>query len=338
MTMEKKYNFLDGYEGFLNRTLTIHKTLKPEFEKLLNDYKAKVESFNEGKLKTEYKEAAFIGAGNPDAEILFIGKEMAIDNNEKDKEKKHENQKQHEATVLNNIEKWHKPELKEIKTNPCPWDDEKYLDEFYSPWFPYFRQNNLIRKDSKEENGIIKSNNGTSRTEYFYQKIISGIYEIPEEEQEFLTLHMYAFQSELSTATARVSAEVNPAERKQSIKNRKCLWKTPFFQDFPITILGIGPNKNYIIPGTDREDVINIVKDFNVKYEGPTHYIGKKFINVHFSKDGKHMLLHTSHLSASSNDLIRAIVNICNEFLKNKDNGTGRGKVISLIRSKNYLK
>ena len=233
----EKYSFLDGYENFGGDKLNVTKEINPDLLEVIN----------------ANKDLKYIGTGNPDAEVLFIGKEMAIDTDK--------NEAQYNATVLQNIDKWNEQQNGyEIVSGP----KGNYWD-FFSPWFPYYRQNNRIIK---------KDNVGTSRTEYYYQKIISGIYEIPEAEKRFLTLHMYAFLSELSTATASKSAEVNPDERKQSIKKRKALWQTPFFQRFPITILGIGPNKNYIIRDTDREDVINIVKDFKVKYVG-IHDIGK---------------------------------------------------------------
>ena len=212
----EKYSFLDGYENFGGDKLIVTKKISPDLLEIIN----------------ACEELEYIGTGNPDAEVLFIGKEMAID---KDKHKA-----QYDATVTHNIDRWKEQQNGyEIVSGP----KGNYWD-FFSPWFPYYRQNNL--KKRKKENG------GTSPTEYNYQKIISGIYEIPETEKQFLTLHMYTFLSELSTATARTSAEVNPDERKQSIKNRKVLWQTPFFQGFPITILSIGPKKDYIIPGTDR--------------------------------------------------------------------------------------
>ena len=289
----KKYSFLEGYENFGEDKLIVTKKINSDFKEVLN----------------VYNDLQYIGTGNPDAEVLFIGKEMGIDL------KEHQNQ--YDATVSENINKWNEqPNGYEIVSGP----KGNYWD-FFSPWFPYYRQNNRIGKND---------NVGTSRTEYYYQRIISAIYEIPEAEKQFLSLHMYAFLSELSTATARTSAEVNPDKRKQSIKNRKALWQTPFFQRFPITILGIGPNRNYIIPGTDREDVINIEKDFKVKYVGNLD-IGKKFINVHFSEDGKRMLLHTSHLSASSNELIAKIGILCREFLDGRATNKGQSNVEKYI-------
>ena len=294
----EKYSFLDGYENFGGDKLIVTKEITPDLLEVIN----------------ANKDLKYIGTGNPNAEVLFIGKEMAIDTD------KHE--AQYNATVLQNIDKWKEQQNGyEIVSGP----KGNYWD-FFSPWFPYYRQNNLIRIDPKDKENTKQKkpdNGGTSRTEYYYQKIISGIYEIPEAEKQFLTLHMYAFLSELSTATASKSAEVNPDERKQSIKNRKVLWQTPFFQSFPITILGIGPNKNYTDPKTDREDVINIEKYFKVKYVGFL-YIGKKFINVHFSEDGKRMLLHTSHLSASSNELVEKISVLCMEFLDGRAANKGR--------------
>lgn len=308
----EKYKFLEGYENFGNDELIITKEINPNLQDVLK----------------EYKDLKYIGTGNPDAEILFIGKEMAIDTEE--------HRDQFDATVSQNIDKWNSQQNGyKIISGP----KGNYWDSF-SPWFPYYRQNNLIRIEPKVKDDGRKTvdNHGTSRTEYFYQSIISGIYDIPEEEKPFLTLHMYAFLSELSTATAPKSAEVNPAERKQSIKNRKELWKTPFFQSFPITILGIGPDKNYIDPYTEREDVINIVKDFNVEYyegeykKGPL-YIGKKFINVHFSEDGTRMLLHTSHLSASSNELIEKTCVLCRKFLEGRATNQGKAKVQEYINN-----
>ena len=311
----KKYNFLEGYENFGSDELRITKDINADFRSVLD----------------KYKSLQYIGTGNPDAEVLFIGKEMAIDT------KKH--QDQFNATVSQNIDKWNSQQNGyKIISGP----KGNYWDSF-SPWYPYYRQNNHIRIEPKVKDDGRKTvdNHGTSRTEYFYQQIISSIYEIPEDKKQFLTLHMYAFQSELSTATARISAEVNPSERKQSIKNRKVLWQTPFFQNFPITILGIGPNKNYIDPDTEREDVINIVKDFNVEFyeveykegeykKGPL-YIGKKFINIHFSEDGTRMLLHTSHLSASSSELIKEISILCRKFLEGRATNQGKANVQEYI-------
>ena len=303
----EKYSFLDGYENFGGDKLTVTKEINPDLLEVIN----------------AYEDLEYIGTGNPDSEVLFIGKEMAIDL------KEHEDQ--YKATVSKNITKWKDQQNGyEILSGP----KGNYWD-FFSPWFPYYRQNNLIRIEPKEKEGAKQKkpdNGGTSRTEYYYQKIISSIYEIPEAEKQFLTLHMYAFLSELSTATATKSAEVNPDERKQSIKNRKVLWQTPFFQRFPITILGIGPNGNYTDPKTDREDVINIVKDFKVKYVGRLKK-GTKFIYVHFSEDGKRMLLHTSHLSASSNELVEEISVLCREFLDGRITNKGKSNVEKHIKN-----
>ena len=307
----EKYSFLDGYEKFGGDKLIVTKEINPDLLEVINAYEG----------------LEYIGTGNPDAEVLFIGKEMAIDL------KEHEDQ--YKATVSQNITKWKNQQNGyEIVSGP----KGNYWD-FFSPWFPYYRQNNLIRIEPNEKEGTKQKkpdNGGTSRTEYYYQRIISAIYVIPEAEKQFLSLHMYAFLSELTTATAPKSAEVNPDERKQSIKNRKVLWQTLFFQSFPITILGIGPNKDYIIPGTDREDVINIEKDFKVKCIEKLN-IRKKFINVHFSEDGKRMLLHTSHLSASSNELVEKISVLCREFLDGRATNKGQSNVEKYIKNQGLI-
>ena len=303
----EKYSFLDGYENFGGDKLIVTKKINTDLQEVIE----------------VYHDLKYIGTGNPDAEVLFIGKEMAIDTNE--------HKDQYDATVSQNIDKWNVQQNGyEIVSGP-----KGFYWDFFSPWFPYYRQNNLIRIDPPKEVSTKQKrpdNGGTSRTEYYYQKIISGIYEIPKTEKQFLTLHMYSFLSELSTATARISAEVNPDERKQSIKNRKVLWLTPFFQNFLITILGIGPNKNYICPGSDREDVINIEKDFKVKCIAKLNK-GKKFINVHFSEDGKRMLLHTSHLSASSNELVEEISALCREFLDGRATNNAKSNVEKHIKN-----
>ena len=74
-----------------------------------------------------YNDLKYIGTGNPDAEVLFIGKEMAIDTD------KHE--AQYNATVLQNIDKWKEQQNGyEIVSGP----KGNYWD-FFSPWFPYYR-------------------------------------------------------------------------------------------------------------------------------------------------------------------------------------------------------
>jgi hypothetical protein len=222
----------------------------------------------------------FIGIGNPNADILIVGKEMAIDMsdgaNEFDK-------KLYATTVEGNIDLWKKNIANEPKIVIPSWfeDNEKGWSR-YNPLYPFYGQ--ITNKT--------RTNGGTSTTEKFYQKFISKL--VPEHAEDgIVDFHLHAFTTELSTAVARKSKDVDPSKRRDSINNREKLWKTPFFRKFPITILAVG---HY-----PRENHIDIRKAFDVEFQGPTHVIGdgrnKLFINKHISADGRRLLLHTNQFS-----------------------------------------
>lgn len=253
------------------------------------------------------------------ADVLIIGKEMAIDLND------NEGNEQFKCTVLQNIEKWKTicdngyANIKNQHTRQSiahRWD-------LYNPIFPYFRQERTTTRN------FAKGVNGTSRTEIGYQKLIEKIYN-GGKPFNFLTLHEYAFLSELSTVVGRMSNQILDVERLQSLKERRILWNTDFFKSFPITILAVGhyidikENGQKVIPINNKE----IEKScFDVRFYERTIHIGKKFINVHFTEDtcGKErMLIHTNQLSFYSNKLIDGIGELCRTFLSEGKDATKR--------------
>lgn len=265
-----------------------------------------------------YKGLKYIGSGNMNADVLIVGKEMAIDLNDFQKKE------QYNYSVEKNIEKWDKICRQGYADINHANTEDKYNNYacLYSPVFPYYRQKRKINTD-------IWNNGGTSRTEIGYQKLIENIYN-EGKPFHFFNLHEYAFLSELSTAVGRMSNQISDIERLQSLKERRILWNTDFFKSFPITILAVG---HYIDIEENGQKVIQINKKevegscFDVRFYKQTILIGKKFINIHFSEDtrGKErMLIHTNQFSFYSNDLVDRIGELCRIFLSEGKDATKR--------------
>ena len=117
--------------------------------------------------KKENKEFRYIGTGNPDADILIIGKETSV----------HDNEDQYNRETLNNYSDW-----QELVKNYQSIDKTILNSHSYSPFYPYKGQ--LFKID----NG---NNRGTSRTWYNYQKLINLICKKNENKDIDFHEHIY---------------------------------------------------------------------------------------------------------------------------------------------------
>ena len=248
----------------------------------------------------------FLGTGNPDAKILFVGKEAAID--------KEKHPQYYEAEITNNVNDW------EYNCNSSKQFDE--VENFmysgllkYNPLYPYKGQKNKVQ--SRFENGEIKSGKGgTSRTWYNYQKIID--YLVYEDNKSLnINFHEHAFISELNQETGSYSKDIPINKRAESIEKRKELFATPFFREFPITIVAVG---HYV-----RDFDINLEDIFKMKFHeafSKEHSVGlnKEYLNIHFDnmQNPTKLLIHTNQLSMVSNELIRKLGEVCSLFLNKK--------------------
>lgn len=248
----------------------------------------------------------FLGSGNPNAKLLFIGKEAAID-----------------------MEKSEQQYVNEFKKNATDWEsncsngtqphaiDNWFMEgrlPTYNPLYPYKGQKNTIESRSANSE-IIRGHGGTSKTWHNYQKIIDTMYFNGTPSAQ-ITFHEYAFCSELNQVTANYSHQIPKNIREASILKRKALFQEPFFRGFPITIVAVGHYvKDFDI---DLQDVFGSTYDAETskKYsEG----LKNEYINMHYDhpENPTRVLIHTNQLSMVSNALVLRLGDICRAFLKN---------------------
>lgn len=244
----------------------------------------------------------FLGSGNPNAKLLFIGKEAAIDSLN--------SSEQHKREICNNTQDW---ELNIQNNTQFSEVDNWFVTPQYNPLYPYKGQRKAV--ESRNENGdIIGGKRGTSRTWFNYQKITDAIY-FDGILLDTINFHEYAFLTELNQITGKYSKDVPKKIRKESIEKRKELLQTPFFKDFPIIIVAVG---HYV-----RDFDIDLQDLFKVKFdklssEKYSKGLSKDFINIHFDnlEQPTKLLIHTNQLSMVSNELINRLGQICNDYLR----------------------
>lgn len=229
----------------------------------------------------EYK---YIGTGNPNADILIIGKEASINSNLEQKKMESDE----------NLNDW-----KIILSGGFP-ELEPRDNIFYTPLYPYKGQKFKIYRG--------KDNGGTSTTWYNYQKFINSIFKIKDNPN--IDFHENVFLTEVNSTPSLKTADADTS----SIKFRKeSVLSSSFFQSFPVIIIsGLGyfeVNENYN----------EIVDMFGVEYLRPELPDGKKSQEyfVHQSTDCQKILINTRQLgmNVSDNRIIRIAEEIRNSKL-----------------------
>ena len=172
----------------------------------------------------------FLGLGNPNAKILIIGKEAAID---KEKAPRH-----YEVEVKNNVKDWEQNSVNNKQLNEVlSWFTET-SEQKYNPLYPYKGQKHtLLRKKKVDGNEI--NNGGTSKTWYNYQKIADKLFN-NNVKSSIINFQEHMFISELNQESAKYSHLIAKEKREQSIAKRKQLFETNYFREFPITIVAVG--------------------------------------------------------------------------------------------------
>lgn len=261
---------------------------------------------------SEFKEAIelaknkemFLGTGNPNGKIVFVGKEAAIDEKF--------NPKQHFREIGNNTNDWENNDANEIQFSDI---ENWFINPKYNPLYPYKGQKHTVESRNKEGE-IVRGKGGTSKTWYNYQKIINNIY-FQDKPNILINYHEFTFSSELNQFTGPYSKTIPKKIRKESIDKRKELFQQPFFKEFPVTILAVG---HYVRDfDIDLQEVFQmnfheeLTKEFSVG-------LNKEYINIHYDNLEKptKLLIHTNQLSMVSNLLINRLSNVCIDFLKNR--------------------
>lgn len=234
----------------------------------------------------------FIGAGNPNAKILFVANEMAIPD---------EKGPQYEREILNNRQNWIDNAQEKIDFDNLP--NSVFRHELYNPLHPYKGQ---VMKIDNGRNG------GVSRMWYNQQKLSNLIF--GPDNKEPINFHKYCFSTEFSVVPAKSSKLVDPMLRTESIQARLSLFRHPFFLEFPVIIVACG---HYVRDIPVLNDLTEVFRTDDVKifhYDGPGS--NKEWINVHHNDDGRQILLHTKHFSSSiSDDYLLRIASICKKTL-----------------------
>ncbi len=248
----------------------------------------------------------YIGQGNPNSNILILGKESAI-NPKKDED-------QYRREIANNYDDWKNIISSGLSLSDVPLQMCDNVVIGYNPLYPY-----------KGQYCKIRAKGGTSSTWYWYQRIVDEIMGKPQKNKnEYIDYFYNSFITEVSTATGKMSRDVDKDERKLSINERaEGLLSNNFFKHFQIIIAACS---SYV----GNKNGVDLVKLFDVPYKGvykfkddkwtlfkyPNKGTGKYWIHVHESIDGiPRIVLHTYQLSQPSKDYIRGVVEICKEFI-----------------------
>lgn len=183
--------------------------------------------------KSDNKYLKFIGLGNPNSDILIIGKEEACYDGS-------DGVINENGLSFANARLW-----RENYLHNCQPDDvedwkmptEPYYDgRRFNPLFPFKNdQKNKIRRKDKD-------NGGTSCTWKWYQCLLSEFYDecaISSEEQ--INFHQYAFISELSSIPFHSSPRRMVPEIKESIDVRcREIFSHEFFMHFNKIVVACG--------------------------------------------------------------------------------------------------
>jgi hypothetical protein len=250
----------------------------PKLEKLISDLDEK---------KSDDELLKYIGTGNPNADILIIGKESSVED---------ENSEQFIFELKGNFKDWQRKRNynQDDVLNFNTWDD-------YDPILPYKGQKYNI------DNG---SNGGTSRTWYTYQKLINYIFDKPDNKD--IDFHKDVFITEVNSTPSRktVDADISSIDFRKDL-----ILKSDFFQSFPIVIIsGVG----YFKITTNSNEIEEI---FSVKYLEKKFAEGKESQPywIHSNKDNQpsKLLINTYQLSIGiSDDLLQEIANMIKKEIK----------------------
>jgi hypothetical protein len=211
----------------------------------------------------------YFGEGNPNAKILFVGQEIGFGHEEKEDKKP-------------NIDEIIKRAEEQINGNLCNWQKHCHfgLEQCLKNMEQFFKQK-------------------TNPTWKSYQKIVNGILggDITEKRFDFLNDCFITEFSQLSLPNSSyLKNDKEFAEiKKQSIKQRKELFKQDFFQNFPIVIMACG---HY-----SKDFDFNMEEIFGVKWVGKTEELSRgNYYNV--NKENDKILIHTRQVSTGVSDLL----------------------------------
>ncbi|WP_178989648.1 hypothetical protein [Winogradskyella schleiferi] len=249
-------------------------------------------------LKKVAESNAFIGKGNPNSDILIVGKEVATN-----AESSNSIEEQNTISFENNASDWIKNIQKNVKQEDInPWIFNENLELENVDNNPLFAFKGSIKKH-------------TSDTWKKYQKLYDLIFkgQIEKNNEIELDFQKGFFITEMSEIPSKTT---NSAQKKVNFKNRlqnrkNTFFKSVFIQNFPVVVLACS---DYIVNNDKIRDIDNI---FNVEFTEEKGTEKLKFW-VHKNKSGKpKLVIHTRQLSnAVEDNLLLKIAEEIKEFVK----------------------
>lgn len=236
----------------------------------------------------DYTPKGYIGYGNPNAKILFIGQEAAIDR------ETHPNRYEYE--IASNAEQW-----KSIVSKDVGYELVNHSKiEFGLPLHPWPNQKFQVR--SEMQNGNFRGEFGTSKTWYNYQKLINKILELFSKDRKTMTkddhldFHRLSFHTDMSDATFRKHS--NTAEGKNSVIKRASLLSCDFFRNFSVVIAAVGHFPRDTYGDSYFGDI------FRVSFIGNEGIEQSEWMNISIrdNETNPMLLIHTPQFSGALSD------------------------------------
>lgn len=185
----------------------------------------------------------FIGYGNPDADILIVGKECAFKEGSDDWKKFYEP----------NFRQW--KESYEGHGFGYRHGEQPYTFEHgnFHPIYPFFKQYNKIHRG-------VENDGRTTATYFYYQRLIDKIrkgnaYEYTR--SDYIDFFNDCFITELNNKCRPNNNNLKVLQHKETEKNirERFDWmrKTNFFNQFKVVIFACGPYARKITPVLEKE-------------------------------------------------------------------------------------
>ena len=262
--------------------------------KYTEKFKALLESTSQG----------YIGHGNPNAKILFLGQEPAIDPNVKEDRWADE--------IMNNASQW-----KNLVKDSIGYDSIDHDKvEFGLPLHPWANQKFQVR--SVMQDGNIRAHEGSARTWYNYQKLINRIFELYTSARkklspnDYLDFHRLSFHTDMSDQPLLNHKITTLATN--AVTKRFHFLSNEYFRNFPIVIAAVGHFPRDTYGDAYFGDI------FGVEYIGneETEYNVWMNVSIRNNDSNPMLLIHTPQFADAISDryldqIAQRVVNFARE-------------------------
>lgn len=243
---------------------------------------------------TKKCEQTYLGYGNPNAQILIVANEPGTTDN---------NLIEHDLNQ--NLQKWN---------DNLPGKAMDSVEDMLYGDYPHWEQFNPLWPFKGQHFTIGDKYRHTSRSWLQCQKLVDMIYsechECNRQKEDSLDFFKRAFITDFSSVCGKRSNDISPDERLASIIKRLPMFASDYISHFPVIIVASG---HYIRDIEPLHDLRKVFHGFD-KIEFINDAFGWR--NIHYSEDGKRILIHTKHFaSAISDNYLRKIALACTSFL-----------------------